>query len=568
MALDLNKITSIIDNTFATPTLDAGYEINDNIGLGSTYGDYQSKVMPEGVSRKNQAPIEGQVWNPGSETAADYFLKNAGTYASLNPDYYKNSYIPTYEKLKKAKTDNERFAILENAQKERQNSFASTHQNLAKKVGSSYAPTQTGLQYLYDNLQGDDKANFETALKNSNIPFKNGKVLGGYYQVKGNKEDDTLYKELDNIKTKNADLYDKYSISNITDGKWDRRLENFQGKDFYSIAERDKYFSNENFDKAEDNGKIFYVDKKNPNNIIDARVYRDKKVSPEEITVWNEKESQYNFGENGTYKYKNLGEAGVYDRYYTDAPVEREPLFPSKAEETTTEKKDVSMVNQNIKRALYRNTPEFYQRPPSSLTIFPEYMQKTEMVDPIKVTPEEAIRENNRALELSTLALGFDTSDAVGANLAQIQYRTMMSNNDAAMKAEEINATNALNAENQNVVLRNAAEVNKANYIKGYNDQVARAILNTENELSNYEGKEYDARVKQFETEEKLALYDKMFPNTRYNVGNGVERFSTGDVIYTDPLTAALAKQVEEKEANKAALEKTKAVKKTTVKTK
>jgi hypothetical protein len=158
----------------------------------------------------------------------------------------------------------------------------------------------------------------------------------------------------------------------------------------------------------------------------------------------------------------------------------------------------------------------------------------------MKVTPEEALRNNYRSLGTMEGILGQDTSYINGANLAQIQERTTNANNEAVSRANEMNAQYLNQIENQNVNSRNQEEVMKANYIKSYNDQVARAMLNTENELASYEDKQNRALMDQIKTQEQLRLYESMAPNVRWTQGQGVDAFTTGNEFFFDGYGNAL----------------------------
>jgi hypothetical protein len=372
-----------------------------------------------------------------------------------------------------------------------------------------------------------------------------GKVLAGMYKA-GNADKISEINEKLSPYVKNygyekdGSIKEGFAQAIDYDKVYEKRVPYRQELVYPSEKERDAVFNNDKYDKVVENGRVFYVDKKNTENVYEPLVLRTKRVGKDQIGAYNESTDVY-----GNTPFKKLEglPAGVREQWITEEPAVVEPAPQKTAEPAPVEEKPKTLQDVNIAKALKRSNlyfPPFEQRPPSALTIFPEYLPRVDRLTPMKVTPEEALRNNYRSLGTMEGILGQDTSYINGANLAQIQERTTNANNEAVSRANEMNAQFLNNIENQNANSRNQEEVMKANYIKGYNAQVAQAMLNTENELASYEDKQNRALMDQIKTQEQLRLYESLAPNVRWTQGQGVDARTLGNEFFFDGYGNAL----------------------------
>ena len=432
-------------------------------------GRYNPKFIPQGQKNKE--------WFPDSQEAVDYFLENAGTFAKVNPKF-KKEFEQMEKDIKSAKTPKERFDILTKSQGQRQQAFWDyAPKELREYVALGYAPTQTELQNTYNSLSPELKTKFEGLLDEQGVDFKGGKIKGGYYMKKGNwNEQNPLYKFInEDVKIQDPKLFESVVSGRINDKQWDRRMENFQTLEFNSIKERDNYAKEKGFEKIND----LWVDPKNRNNIIKPLVYRDKKVTPEELKKYNENKNV------GEYEgYKSFGEDGIYERWTTeDAPKQVETKTPADLQQfpDQPETKTVDRVK-NIMPNL------------------PTYMPMISPLDPLAKQNFNMGRyyfnkgdvENNIAASYNAYDTAQERVQQSGISPWQIEAvsgQNMATHiagvNEAIARQEALDTQVMVNTEDKNVATAAKEQImnNQANSV--YQDQSLAGINNYRDSLNN-----------------------------------------------------------------------------------
>lgn len=402
--------------------------------------EYAPIPLPKGVSKLGVTPIPDEVWNAGSEEAAKWFLKNAETFANTDSTY-KPKFEALKEKLKDVKSDNERFKILEQAQAERQQIFKNNYPELAEKVGGFYPGTQLGLQDLYDEVKTDKEElkKFEGVLKESGITVVDGRIKEGSYRVNALGDKSALKTYLTDIKNRLPQAYKKYSVRNVTDAKWDRRLENFRVVDFENEAQKEEYAKKYGLEEVGD----FWVDPKNPNNIISPRVGGKPATKGEEKPKPQE-------------EYKGI-----------DNP------------QTQTEYKD------RVKNIM----PNFEPYIPLFGSIQPIAKQNVAFprLEPIKATTEPMLAEQERmrATETQRVEQMGMTPQQQEALLAQGLASSQMAANDAISKTEQWNAQNQFATDQYNLGVTGKEQMMNNQYSADYQDKMMATLAALEESTRN-----------------------------------------------------------------------------------
>ena len=443
--------------------------------------DYDPKVIPQGISSMEANPISGKVWNPLSQESLDWFIKNAETQKANTPNYKFDS-EKFLKDVNSAKTREAKLEVLNKYQGDRQQAFwDTTPQDVRGYVASGYAPTQTGVQNLLNTLSGTAKEKYVKLLKDQGVSIKDNKILGGFYKVKDNYDENSpIYKFINDDLVKYPKAYDTYTSGLINDKFYDRRMENFRKMEFASIKERDEYAKKQGFKEFKNpNGAITWVDSKDRNNIIKPVVYRDKEVTPEELKKY---ESEKRVSEKEGYK-PMINEEGVYERW----------VAKGTEEASTVDENGNPLTAWNP-----RGATEIMELPmamPDQSNLPPIYLQtsmrqvKNAQADRVFLSPEENLKELSKQTNTASNNITASNPYTSAAALANLQAQqnnstnqaigqTTLANQQDERNVSTINEERIMNRDKTNLSLQNKYEMESIVGLDNYYSEYRNFIDN------------------------------------------------------------------------------------------
>lgn len=482
---------------------DDGYLTSPLYNIGE-YESYEPKLIRKGKSVLGKGHIGDEQYDPVAEDSVNDFLDNLERMGDIFSKPELKEKAKTYrDLLSKEKDANRRYAIMNEAQGYRQkfvnsNVFSDDDQAY---VGAGYAITQKAVQEALNDIPANKKQAFIEALKADGINVKNGRIIpGGYY--KSNAKFDTnsnVYKFLEDNKEELGDSYNKIYKSNIADGAWDRRYENFRRINFNSILDRDEYGKNNNFKQITlKDGRIGWIDPTNRNNIIIPHVYRDKKVTKEELEKFNAMPDDPN--QKG---YKNVGLNGVSERWIVDDGKNDEENKKSNLEEFGDKDIPTSAIPPLLPIPT-DYTPKLYQ--PTLRHI--GHVQ----ADHFRVSPEKAIRELNGQYNSTTDLMNQNNSYTSPFLQSDMFAKVNKSIVDAHSQAELANQQDKRNVDNineQRIMQRDSTNLGQTD---NYEKFAQLAMGNYDQELQNYRDRADLIQSNNYNTTNKIMASNAMNP--------------------------------------------------------
>lgn len=317
--------------------------------------------------------------------------------------------------------------------------------NIASDFGLKIAPTRTGLQYIQKKSEKELQDIYGKDLANK---IKNAK--SGSFKNFSPSEVDTI-----TSKTQEAFRNDKeYAFQNFKDKEWFFRYPTVKPAEFNSKQEYDNYL---NAERAA------------------GRTIKNSK-GEELVVAPNDKTGLYI---KLTYKENNT----------PTTPTITNPLENKKIEQkynqdfSDLQKMIQTSGNLNQGMLFVPNTPNL---PPDG--IFPHIKReyRTELVDPMAISPESVLRENYRTQASANESIEDMPIGMRGAANANLTAITQENNAKAILEAERFNAQNKQQVEQLNVQLNNQDEMMRYNEIPRYEALQLTAMEKTKNDLYNY----------------------------------------------------------------------------------
>lgn len=157
--------------------------------------------------------------------------------------------------------------------------------------------------------------------------------------------------------------------------------------------------------------------------------------------------------------------------------------------------------------------PETPNLPPDG--IFPHVKReyRTELVDPMTISPESVLRENYRTQETSNMNIDNLPIGMRGAANANLTAITQENNAKAILEAERFNAQNKQQTEQTNVQLNNQDEMMRYNEIPRYEALQLTAMEKTKNDLYNYFNAGINNQLNKYNYINSYNMTKSMFPD-------------------------------------------------------
>lgn len=408
--------------------------------------------------------VEGVYFNPVSDDYIRQYINQTAEFIDIIPSLRDN--VEKAKRVLDIKDPNERLKVMDTIQGERQAlTDASDLHDVLGVTAEYYPEVQQSLQEKLNAMAPEDRKKVSDELNKLGWGVRNGVVLGGNYKYRA--DNNALREVLSPYYSKYADAFNKADRIKIKDNKYDRRFEKLHTFDFNSVVERDEWAKNQGFIKK---GK-YYVDPKNPNNIIKTRVFRDKKVDKGVWDEWNKKKRDFD-----DYTLENADE-GIYERYITDTPSEKgvkkegnSGISPYESKEKRSQSPFPMLLPQ------YNRIPPVLFQP--GLRQIGHYQS-----NPNKVTSEEAVRAlqgnynhaSKTAYESNPYTAGAFLSNAFAQTndaIVKADSQAAMFNAQDRRQVEDANESRMLQRDMTNLQLKDQYE-NKANaamdnYVKSW----------------------------------------------------------------------------------------------------
>jgi len=206
---------------------------------------------------------------------------------------------------------------------------------------------------------------------------------------------------------------------------------------------------------------------------------------------------------------------------------------------TSTEPRDAATVevDQQTQTTQYQRPPEDvlgrafpiatpYRGLPNPLMTTQLNLPDAEMVTPIKVSPEEAIRENNRGFVVARDVLSTIPGASVGANIANLLGQTQNVNNQAVAEANRQNAQYAMQAQNQNQQVGANLSQARTQAMDIFGKENLMALDNTLNDIRNWQSVISTDQINAQREGRQLNMLDAMSPEYSFDM--------FGNVVFTD----------------------------------
>ena len=350
-----------------------------------------------------------------------------------------------------------------------QDKVAEQYPEVAIHYGVSAPMTRTGLQWAADNK----------IINPNDYPtlFKNGKAIIG---LASDKVSEDVKNEI------NATISEK-----LTDEQRDElSTASFQDKEWYYRAPEVR--------KVEFN-------------------------TQEELDKWKEENKQFQLGDSDTFA---LGTEGAYVVPFVSTPIERREVPRERPEEQP--EFEVNPYEGGASRVSGTQAPFIGYRPDlrSGVRIPPQYQVDREEISPVKISPEQTLRENakNSALYGNLISQNVGTTGSSAATIADV-------NNKAIMDSQQFNAQEAARVEAANAQGRIAQNQANINLMDTYNQRAILAEDNTLAEINLARREQTDFDRQRLIDSQTWAATQAAFPNYNFDYNP----FSRGfDVAYVD----------------------------------
>lgn len=156
------------------------------------------------------------------------------------------------------------------------------------------------------------------------------------------------------------------------------------------------------------------------------------------------------------------------------------------AQQATPQEQELFQPPNATAQNLFGLLPQAYIPKPSPLLIGQLNMPEYGTVTPIKVSPEQALRDNNRAAMNAMNIISQNVGSQQGANLANILAKTAEANNQILAQTEAANAQYKYQADLANAQARSQESAARTQAMDLFGQQTVRALENTQRELQNY----------------------------------------------------------------------------------
>jgi hypothetical protein len=565
VASPLTKImTSVVNPQYDTERLrnltDEGYTQGDiGVDLGQARRLYIPKGRkvqgvgnnPEGANY-GDPNYSGGSWDATSPESYQWFKMNFDTLKEILPskDFEALKQSTEYQNFEKLLSNPKAFdektaqGIMDNIQGKTQEVRYNWNPEFYENVlSTAYVPTESTVNKFMNNANFTKKLQDLTGQKT---------FSGGAYKYVSNltpEQRSELYSTLGSEEKK------ELVKTQLLDKKYDRRLENFAKQRFTSEKQRDEYLKENGF-KFDKNSGIAY-NESDPNNILIPEVYRVKKVSKEDRAKWDK------FGNSEIEGYKDVGTKGVYEQWVTDEEPAKQPEKPA-VQEPNDVAKESKIGNYNNVRSnlgLEYRLPQVYQIAPSPLVLPSLLVPEQRELTYTKVSPEIALRENQRALTYMGDQLQRTGDSFASAGFSDLAGKMFTANTDAIAKANEMNMASKTNYDNSVTQRADQLEQNRINLLGNYERLSQTAEQNTNRDWRNYY-KNVDANeMKAFKDLSTLRIAEAMTPDQSINPYTGQIRSTPysmetafAKAMQWDKLEAM--KKMEEKEKAKASAKK------------
>lgn len=194
-------------------------------------------------------------------------------------------------------------------------------------------------------------------------------------------------------------------------------------------------------------------------------------------------------------------------------------------------------LDQQLQQTPYQKPPEDvlgrpfpiatpYRGLPNPLMTTQLNMPDAEMVTPIKVSPEEAIRENNRGFVAARDVLSTMPGASVGANIANLLGQTQNVNNQAVAEANRQNAQYAMQAQNQNQQVGANLSQARTQAMDIFGKENLMALDNTLNDIRNWQSVISTDQINAQREGRQMNMLDALSPEYSFDM--------FGNVVFTD----------------------------------
>ena len=215
------------------------------------------------------------------------------------------------------------------------------------------------------------------------------------------------------------------------------------------------------------------------------------------------------------------------EHFYDEADIAYTPIV--KGQESAATKGDVlSNLSPTDEGEQQKTLPNPRHRFPGQLAIPPSALQLPMLINPqvrdqtfIKVSPEEAIRENNRAMAFMADQLNNTNNGLQASEFANIAGKLFEGNNAAINTANMFNAQQRANYDNVQTQRQDAYDAMRQQALSQYVDASQRAEQNTFNDWRNYFHTRDDRERQAFKDAMAMDQAEALTPTQNYNFRNG-----------------------------------------------
>jgi len=181
---------------------------------------------------------------------------------------------------------------------------------------------------------------------------------------------------------------------------------------------------------------------------------------------------------------KYVGEKGLQSDFWLGETAS--PVVPPANYEPTDNAGNI--VDRNITKNVLPNLPIDLRMPPSALTPLNKEQINLDRIEPIKMTPEPMLaeQERQRQTDVERVQMSGLPPQMQEAILSQGLASSQMASNDAISKTENFNAQNQFQTDQFNIGQAGKEDVTNANFNKVYQDQMLASVANTERDWRNY----------------------------------------------------------------------------------
>lgn len=478
-------------------------EVNQLLQMYAQMVNIPQEQLVEQFLGMTEEQIQGEVERMASELQQAQLMKNGGKvkqYADGNPptiqeilnqyqtkpsyNYSEESLPQMKERLKMAADEwGLDEVVIQQIDKAKNindlNSLAGKMQDkvdpaIAKDFGLKIAPTKTGLEYIKTKPKAELVKIYGDNLANKIINSKAGSFKG------------FTDSEVETITNKTQEAFktdEKYATTNFKDKEWFFRYPTVKPAEFNSKQEYDNYL---NAERAA------------------GRTIKNSK-GEELVVAPNDKSGLYI---KPTYKESSTSTTNTSTTATTTENQKIEQEYKTKFEDL--QKMIQTSGNSNQGMLFVPNTPNL---PPDGIYPHVKREYRTELVDPMAISPEAVLRENYRtqaSANESVEDMPIGMRGAANANLTAI---TQENNAKAILETERFNAQNKQQVEQMNVQLNNQDEMMRYNEIPRYEALQLTAMEKTKNDLYNYFNAGIQNQANKYSYINSYNMTKSMFPD-------------------------------------------------------